>query len=155
MHRGGHNLGLRYQQLESSVRSTARKAALLEVTTGASRSVEQHNSLVFSDVCRTPREEIEMFHGLAVPKEPKPPESDGRFPERSFILSLILNGLVSRMLYVRVCGLRLRSLRGLSLDVQSVACFASDAAEVDEDPTVGVAFTRQVSVEFSDSATTV
>jgi len=53
------------------------------------------------------------------------------------------------MLYVRVCGLRLRSLRGLSLDVQGVTCFASGAAELHGDPTVGVAITRQVFVEFS------
>jgi len=75
--RSGHNLGLRYQQLESSVRSAARKAALLEETIYASRSVEQRNSLPVPNESRLPREKIETFHGLVVPQEPIPPESDG------------------------------------------------------------------------------
>ena len=57
-----------------------------------------------------------MFHGLVVPKEPKPPESDGEFLTLSFILSLALR-LVFRMLHVGVCDLRLRCLRGLSLGI--------------------------------------
>ena len=115
--RGGRNLGLRYQQLESSVRSTARKVALLEEMTDTSRLVEQYNSLPVSRVSRASREEAEMFHGLVVPQEPKPPESDGEFFTPSSILSLILKGLVFRVLYVRMCRLRIRSIRGLSLDI--------------------------------------
>lgn len=100
-------MGLRYQQLESSVRSTARRVALLEETIYASRLVEQHNRLPVSGESRVPREEIETFHGLVIPKEPEPPESDGELFTPSFILSLVLRGLVFRMLYVRMCRLRL------------------------------------------------
>ena len=110
--RTGRNLGLRYHQLESFVRSTIQKVALLEEATDAARSVEQHNSLSVSNESRAPREGVEMFHGLVVPQEPKPPESDGEFFAHSFIL--ILKGLVFRMLHVRMCNLRLRCLRGLS-----------------------------------------
>lgn len=85
-------MGLRYQQLESSVRSTARKAALLEETAKTSRLVEQHNFLSVSNEPRVPREEAEMFHGLIVPQEPKPPESDGEFFASSFYLELELDG---------------------------------------------------------------
>jgi len=106
----GRNLSLRYQQLESSVRSTARKVALLEEMTDTSRSVEQHNSLPVSSESQVSREELEMFHGLVVPQEPKPPESDGEFFTPSSILNLILKGLVFRVLYVRMCCLCLRSL---------------------------------------------
>ena len=100
-------MGLRYQQLESSVRSAAKRVALLEETIYTSRSVEQHNSLPVSDESRVPREKVEIFHGLVVPQEPRPPESDGELLTPSFALSLILNGLVFRMLYVRMCRLRL------------------------------------------------
>ena len=91
--RTGRNLGLRYQQLESSVRSTIQKVALLEEATDTARSVEQHNSLSVSNESRAPREGVEMFHGLVVPQEPKPPESDGEFFAHSFILILILKRL--------------------------------------------------------------
>lgn len=149
------DLGLRYQQLESSVRSTARKAALLEEMTDTSRLVEQHSSLSFTNKSQVPREKVETFHGLVIPQEPKPPEPDGEFFMLSSILSLILKGLVARMLHVRMCGLRLRSLRGRSLDVQGVTFFTSDAAVLHGDPTVGMAFTRQVFVEFSGCRTTI
>ena len=115
--RGGRNLGLRYQKLESSVRSTTRKVALLEEMTDSSRLVEQHNSLLVTSGPQVPYGKVEMFHGLVVPQEPKPPESDGEFFTVSFSLNLNLKGLVSRMLHVRMCHLRLRSLRGLSLDI--------------------------------------
>jgi len=108
--RGGRNLGLRYRQLESSVRTTARKAALLEEMTNISRSVEQHNALPVSSESQVSREELETFHGLVVPQEPKPPESDGEFFTPSPTLNSILNGLVIRVLHVRMCRLRLRSL---------------------------------------------
>lgn len=104
--RSGRNLGLRYQQLESFVRSATQKVALLEDATDTSRSVGQHNGISVPSESRVPREEVEMFHGLVVPKEPKPPESDGEFLTLSFILSLVLR-LVFRMLHVGVCDLRL------------------------------------------------
>lgn len=153
--RGGHNLGSRYQQLESSVRSAAKKVALLEETIYASRSVEQHNPLPVTNESRVPREKIETLHGLVVPQEPIPPESDGELLTPSSTLILILKELVFRMLYVRVCRLRLRSLRGLSLGVQSLACFTSGTAEIHGDPTVGVASTNQVFADFSGCPTTV
>ena len=115
--RSGRNLGLRHQQLESSVRSAAKKVALLEETIYASRSVEQHNSLPVPNESRVPREKTETFHGLVVPQEPIPPESDGKLSTHSFTLSSVLKRLVFRMLYVRMCRLRLRSIRGLSLDI--------------------------------------
>lgn len=93
MQRGGRNLGLRYQQLESFVRSTTRKAALLE-TIDSSRLVEQHSSLSVINESRVLYEKVEMFHGLVVPQEPKPPESDGEFFTHSFALSLTLRRLV-------------------------------------------------------------
>ena len=148
-------MGLRYQQLESSIRNTAQKVVLLEEARDAFRSVKQHNPFSVSNESWTPREEAEVFHGLVVPQEPKPPESDGEFLTPSFILSLILKGLVSRMLYVWVRDLRLRCLRRFSLDVQSVACFASDAAEIHGDSTVGVALTNQVFVDFYGRPTAV
>lgn len=92
MQRGGRNLGLRYQQLESSVRSTARKVALLDEMTGASCLVEQRNFLPVADESQTPREKVEMFHGLVVPREPKPPESDGEFFTLFVHLELDLEG---------------------------------------------------------------
>ena len=150
----GRNLGLRYHQLESSVRSTIQKVALLEEATDTARSVEQHNSLSVSNESRAPREGVEMFHGLVVPQEPKPPESDGEFFAHSFILILILKRLVFRMLHVRMCNLRLRCLRGLSLDVQSVACFVTDTAEIHGDPSVGMALTNWVFTGFSGRPTT-
>ena len=70
-------------------------------------------------------------------------------------MSLILKGIAFRVLYVRVCGLRLRSLRGLSLGVQNVACFAPDAAEIHGDPATGVAPTNQVSADFFGRPATV
>jgi len=148
-------LGLRYQQLESSVRRTAKEGTLLEEAMNASRLVEQHNSLPVSDKYWIPREEMETFHGLVVPQEPRPPESDGELFLPLFIFSLILKGLVPRMLHVRMCHLRLRSLRGLSLDVQSVACFTSGAVEILREPTVGVASTDQVFADLSGRPTTV
>jgi len=90
MQGGGRNLGSRFQQLESSVRSTARKVALLDEMADTSRLVEQHDSLSFTNKSRAPRENVEMFHGLAVPREPKSPESDGESLGLSFTLSLIL-----------------------------------------------------------------
>ena len=107
--RGGRNLSLRYQQLEFSVRSSTRKVALLEEMTDISRSVEQHHSLLAADEIRTPREKVEMFHELVIPQEPKPPESDGEFFTLSSTLSsmLKLEGLAPRVLYVRMCCLRL------------------------------------------------
>lgn len=153
--RNGRNLGLWYQQLESSVRSTARKVALLEEMRDTSRLVEQHNSLPVSRESQASREEAEIFHGLVVPQEPKPPESDGEFFMPLSILSLILKGLVFRVLYVRMCNLRLRSLRRHSLDVQSVTCFPSDATGIHENPTVRVAITHQVFTEYSGCPTTV
>ena len=152
--RAGRNLGLRYHQLESSVRSTIQKVALLEEATDTARSVEQYNSLSVSNESRAPREGMEMFHGLVVPQEPKPPESDGEFFAHSFILILILKRLVFRMLHVRMCNLRLRCLRGLSLDVQSVACFVTDTAEIHGDPSVGMALTNRVFTGFSGRPTT-
>lgn len=128
-------MGLRYQQLESTVRSIAKKVTLLEAT-NASCLVERCSPLSVSNESGIPREEVEKFHGLVVPQEPKPPESDGAIFTLSFILSLALKGIVFRMLYVRMCGLRLRSLRGFSLDVQNVARFASDAAGIHGDPTI-------------------
>ena len=153
--RSGRNLGLRYQQLESSVRSTAGKIALLEETMNASRSVEQHNSLPVSNESWVPRKKMETFHGLVVPQEPTPPESDGEFFTPSFVLSLILKVSVFRMLHVRMCRLHLRPLRGLSLDVQSITRFTSGTAEIRGDPTVGVAFTSQVFADFSGHPTPV
>jgi hypothetical protein len=147
--RVGRNLGLRYQQLESSIRDTTRMAALVEGITDTSGSVEkQHSVLVHKKSGVLIPEEMEMFHGLAVPKEPKPPEPDGAF-FRYFILSLMLRGLVFRMLHVRMCGLCLRSLRRLSVDIQSVACFISDAVDIHGNPRIGVDFTHQVFVDFS------
>ena len=70
-------MGLRYQQLESSVRSAAKKVALLEETIYASRSAELRDSIPDFSKSRVPREKIETFHGLVVPQEPIPPESDG------------------------------------------------------------------------------
>ena len=99
-------MGLRYQQLESSVRSTARKVALVEEMTGSSRLIEQHNSLSATNESRVPRE-AEIFHGLVIPQEPKPPESDGESLTISFALNLNLKCLVPRMLHVRMCNLRL------------------------------------------------
>ncbi|KAF9788564.1 hypothetical protein BJ322DRAFT_1106545 [Thelephora terrestris] len=74
--RGGRNLGLRYQQLESAIRSAVRKGALLEETTDNSRLAGQRNSVSAYNESRAPHVEMETFHGLVVPKEPKPPESD-------------------------------------------------------------------------------
>jgi len=108
--RGGRNLSLRYQQLESPVRSTARRVALLEIT-DSSRLVKQRVYLPVANESQVLYEKVEIFHGLVVPQEPKPPEPDGEFPMVSFGLNLVLKGLVPRMLYVRMCHLRLRSLR--------------------------------------------
>jgi hypothetical protein len=124
-------------------------AALVEGMTDTSGLVEKQHSVLVHKKSRVPiPEELEMFHGLAIPKEPKPPEPDGEF-FRYFILSLMLRGLVIRMLHVRMCGLCLRSLRRLILDIQSVACFTSDAVEIDGNPRIGVAFTHKVFVDFS------
>ena len=72
-------MGLRYQWLESSVRSTAREVAILEEATDSSRSFDQRGSLFISNGFRVPREKVEVFHGLDIPREPKPPEPDGTF----------------------------------------------------------------------------
>ncbi|KAF9652373.1 hypothetical protein BDM02DRAFT_2959503 [Thelephora ganbajun] len=74
--RGGRNLGLRYQQLESSIRNTVRKVALLEEMTDTSRLAKQRNSVTAHNESRVPRGEVETFRGLVVPQEPEPPESD-------------------------------------------------------------------------------
>jgi hypothetical protein len=107
--RGGRNLGLRYQQLESSVRSNARKVALLGEMADGSRLIEQHHSPSAASESRTPGEKVETFHGLVIPQEPKPPESDGELFTLLSALSLILGlmGLAPRMLHVRMCCLRL------------------------------------------------
>ena len=152
--RGGRNLSLRYQQLESPVRSTARKVALLEMA-NSSPLVRQRVPLPVASKSQLPCEKVEIFHGLVVPQEPKPPEPDGEFPMVSFGLNMVLKCLVTRMLYVRMCHLRLRSLRGLSLGIQHVTCFTSDATEIDGDPAVRVAFTHQVFTEFSGRSTTI
>jgi hypothetical protein len=138
--RGGRNLGSRYQQLEFSLRSAAGEATLLAEMTETSRLVEQHNSPPVRNGFEVPRED-EMFHGLVVPQEPKPPESDGEFPP-PLHLGLDNEGVALRMLYVGMCGLHLRSLRGLSLHIPSVPCFTSSAVEIHGSPTVGVASTR-------------
>ena len=105
--KGGRNLGLRHQRLESAIRSAVRKAALLEEITDTSRLVVQHNSVPAYNKSRAPHEEMEMFYGLVVPKEPKPPESDGElFALLRLGLGLMTRGLVFRMLYVRMRDLR-------------------------------------------------
>jgi hypothetical protein len=152
--RGGRNLSLRHQQLESSVRSTVRKVALLEEMIDSSRLVEQHDPLSATNESRDPCEKVGRFHGLVIPQEPKPPESDGESLTISFDLNLILKGLVPRMLYVRMRNLRLRPLRGRCLDIQSITCFTSDTTEIDGDSTVGVAFTRRVFTGFTGCSKT-
>lgn len=77
--RGGRNLGLRYLPLESSIRNIARNAALLEEVTNTTRSVGKQNFVPVHNNPRVPREETEIFRGVVVPKEPKPPESEGGF----------------------------------------------------------------------------
>ena len=53
--------------------------------TYTSRLVEQHNSLSVTNESRAPHEKVEVFHGLVVPQEPRPPESDGGFFTLPFI----------------------------------------------------------------------
>lgn len=109
MQRGGRNLGLRYQQLECSARSNARKVALLGEMADSSRLVGQHHSRSAANEPRTLREKVEMFHGLVIPQKPKPPEPDGEFFKLSYTLSLMLRskGLALRVLYVWMRRLRL------------------------------------------------
>ena len=150
--RGGRNLSLRYQQLESPVRSIARKVAFLE-RADSSRLFKQRVPLPVASKSQLSCEKVEIFHGLVVPQEPKPPEPDGESPMVTFGLNMVLKCLVTRMLYVRMCHLRLRSLRGLSFDIRRVTCFTSDATEIDGDSAVGVAFTHQVFTKFSGRST--
>ena len=150
--RGGRNLGLRFQQLEYSLRSTTREAALLA---DSSRLVEGQDPVLAHNKSRVPRERVEIFHGLVVPKEPTPPEPDGQF---FFLFRLEFDaddGSCFRMLHVRVFDLRLRSLRGFSLDIQNVGRFASNGIEIHGNPGVGVAFTHKVFAEFSGHQQTV
>ena len=74
--RGGRNLGSRYQWLESSIRTAARQAALLKEMADTSHLLERRNSAPARG-SRASSEGMEVFHGLVIPEEPKPPESDG------------------------------------------------------------------------------
>ena len=102
--RSGRNLSLRYQQLETFVRSYAQKVALLAEVTDSSRL-----SLSAANESWIRRERAEMFHGLVIHQEPKPPESDGEFFTFPSTLSLVLRlkGLPPRVSYVRMRCLRL------------------------------------------------
>lgn len=98
-------MGSRYQQLESSIRSAAQKATLLAEMSGTSSLVEQYDSVPVHNGFGVPRED-ETFHGLVVPQEPKPPESDGEFPPPLY-LELDNEGIALRVLYVGMCSLHL------------------------------------------------
>lgn len=126
--RGGRNLGLRYQQLDASIRNTVKNA------TDSSRSTEEVNPVLVQIKSRVPREGVEMFRGLVIPKEPEPPESDGVCSSRCIVLGLVM--ILFRMLHVWMRGLRLRSLRGLSPDVQSVACLTPNKVEIHGNPAI-------------------
>ena len=104
MQRSSHNLTLRYQRLGTSICSNVRKVALLAGVTDSSRL-----SLSAANESQTPREKVDIFHGLVIPQELKPPESDGEFFTLSSTLSLVLRSkrLAPRVLYVRMCCLRL------------------------------------------------
>jgi len=90
--RGGRNLGSRYQWLESSIRSAARQAALLEEMADTSHLLNWRNPAPARGSRASPKG-LEVFHELVIPKEPNPPESDGEL-FCFFILGLIIKDLV-------------------------------------------------------------
>ncbi|KAF7966721.1 hypothetical protein HWV62_37287 [Athelia sp. TMB] len=66
-HRGGQNLTSRHRRLENMVRGKEAQTRRIEELPGRGTAVSQTPNTL----------NVETFRGLVVPKEPKPPESDG------------------------------------------------------------------------------
>ncbi|KAF7971337.1 hypothetical protein HWV62_21436 [Athelia sp. TMB] len=66
-HRGGQNLTSRHRRLENMVRGKEAQTRRIEELPGRGTVVSQTPNTL----------NVETFRGLVVPKEPKPPESDG------------------------------------------------------------------------------
>jgi len=95
--RGGQNLSQRANRLEKSLRAREARSSFPEMpvnTESGSGSVP---------LSRAP---VEMFHGLVVPRKPKEPGDEGNVTSttRSFIRA---DENECRMLYVRMCNMRL------------------------------------------------
>lgn len=114
--RGGQNLSERYQRLERSLRG--KEVLVKELGELAPRLASnygensQSHAIKMSSSLPPKKKDVEMFHGLEVPQEPREPQSEGVSDSHIMFLHFCYICCL-RMLYVGMCGMCIRPLRGI------------------------------------------